>query len=640
MAIEDNKLTPFYKALIENSRDIIKMLDANGVVQFQSFSISTIFGYEPDELVGTLVFERVHPEDRDRAIGILTRTLNGETLSPFIVRFQHKNGSWRYVEVMAHLVDDTVSGVLLNSRDVTEFEETSRARRLADASFEAAFNASSAINSISVAETGEFVNVNEGWMAALGWSREEAIGRTANDLNIWGGRENRVKTLRKFKEKGSLRGLRVELTKKSGERMTVLLDATYLHLPIGTRLYFSALDITERERTEEKLRQSQRLDAIGHLTGGIAHDFNNLLTVILGHAELSQADQSISDQVLESLIAIERATITGANLVQQLLSFSRKQNLLPKTFKLFDHIEAMRPLLQTTVAKDIALEIKCQQNDCFCCLDPQQLDNAILNMAINARDAMPDGGVLEFVVDDIALSAAEAARQGLLPGDFVRLRVKDTGIGMSDETRKHAFEPYYTTKQDQGGTGLGLSMVFGFVAQSGGLINIESEPSATTISILLPRVDEPSSAEHPAAAKRKKAKTGQRVLLVEDNHEVRLSVAKMLDALGFQVTSVGTAQEAEISESLTFDLLVCDVMLPGNQKGPDIAKKFQTAQSGIAVLYMSGYQQGILTTADLESSSVSFIQKPFSKEDLTSKVLGLLAGIEGGDKPAQRFSND
>jgi len=196
MAIEDNKLTPFYKALIENSRDIIKMLDANGVVQFQSFSISTIFGYEPDELVGPLVFERVHPEDRDRAIGILTRTLNGETLSPFIVRFQHKNGSWRYVEVMAHLVDDTVSGVLLNSRDVTEFEETSRARRLADASFEAAFNASSAINSISVAETGEFVNVNEGWMAALGWSREEAIGRTANDLNIWGGRENRVKTLR------------------------------------------------------------------------------------------------------------------------------------------------------------------------------------------------------------------------------------------------------------------------------------------------------------------------------------------------------------------------------------------------------------------------------------------------------------
>ncbi|MFT4713324.1 MAG: PAS domain S-box-containing protein, partial [Candidatus Azotimanducaceae bacterium] len=247
MTIDDKTMLPFYKALIENTRDIVTLLDTNGLVQFQSPSITTIFGYDTAELIGTLVFDRVHAEDRERALSILLKILEGEEVAPFIVRFQHKNGSWRFIEVIAYFLEDEISGVMLNSRDVTEFEETSQARRLIDASFEAAFNANSTINSITVVESGEFINVNNKWVSALGWSRDEAIGKTAYDLNIWGSSENRINAMTKLQQDGRLSGYRVELTAKSGEIRTVLLDAAHLFLPVGTRLYISALDITEME---------------------------------------------------------------------------------------------------------------------------------------------------------------------------------------------------------------------------------------------------------------------------------------------------------------------------------------------------------------------------------------------------------
>ncbi|MGK0472685.1 MAG: PAS domain S-box-containing protein, partial [Candidatus Azotimanducaceae bacterium] len=258
MSVYDQTMLPLYKALIENSRDVVTLLDANGLIQFQSPSIKAIFGYEPEDLIGTLVFDKVHPADRERALALLLKVLDGEEVAHFIVRFQHKNGSWRFVEVAVRFLDQEISGVMLNSRDVTEFEETSHARRLVDASFEASFNASSAMNSITVVETGEFVNVNDGWVSGLGWSREEAIGKTANDLNVWGSVENRSQTMAALQQGGTLRGYRVELTTKVGDIRTVLLDAVTLLLPVGTRLYISALDITEIERTEETLRQSHR----------------------------------------------------------------------------------------------------------------------------------------------------------------------------------------------------------------------------------------------------------------------------------------------------------------------------------------------------------------------------------------------
>lgn len=624
MIIDDEKMLPFYKALIENTRDVVTILDTNGLVQFMSPSITVLFGYNPEELIGTLVFDRVHTEDRERAKSILLKTLAGEEPAPFIVRFKHRNGSWRFVEVIAHLLDEEISGVLLNSRDVTEFEETSLARRLIDASFESAFNANATINSITVVETGEYINVNDRWIAALGWSREDAIGKTANDLNVWGGVENRERIVTALQESGSLKGYRAELTTRTGDVRTVMLDAVYLYLPVGTRLHLSALDITEMEQTEEKLRQSQRLDAIGHLTGGIAHDFNNLLSVILGNAEIAEYDLAASDQVADSLAAIRRASVTGANLIQQLLSFSRKQRLHPISLKIGEHLEAMRPMLQTTIAKDITLEIEAADDDWYCHLDPLQLDNAILNMTINARDAMPTGGVLKFNVQGVVLAERDGAQHDLDAGDYLKLSVQDNGSGMSDATKKHAFDPFYTTKQDFGGSGLGLSMVFGFINQSGGNIFIEPSPRGSKISMLLPRASEPTQNKQVLGDEASTVPHNQSALLVEDNPDVRFLVAKLLTSLGFQVTEVASASESDRLEGQEFDLLICDVMLPGHRKGPDIARRFREQQPKLAVLYMSGFQQGILTTEDLQPHHVSFIQKPFSRDDFAAQIDKLL----------------
>lgn len=624
MPIEDQTLLPLYKALIENSRDVVTLLDANGLVQFQSPSIKSIFGYEPEDLIGTLVFDKIHAEDRGRALATLVKVLNGEEVPHFIVRFQHENGSWRFTEVIAHFLDQEISGVMLSSRDVTEFEETSQARRLVDASFEASFNASSAMNSITVVETGEFVNVNDGWVAGFGWSREEAIGKTANDLNIWGSADNRSQTMAALQQRGTLRGYRVELTTKVGDIRTVLLDAVTLLLPVGSRLYISARDITEIERTEETLRQSQRLDAIGHLTGGIAHDFNNLLTVILGHAELAGDDLGAHDQVGSSLAAITRASATGANLIQKLLSFSRKQRLDPTSIQLGEYLDGMKPLLQTTLEKDIKLETDFADDNWYCFLDALQLESAILNMTINARDAMPTGGTLKFSIREVSLSQAEASRRDLQVGDYLKLSVQDSGVGMSEESKRQAFDPFYTTKQNMGGSGLGLSTVFGFIHQSGGHVFIEPSDVGTTISMLLPRGAESIPYEGFVTSEAIPLERNKTVLLVEDNPDVRRLVSELLKSLGFQVVEVASAAESDVFEGSQFDLLVCDLMMPGNRKGPDIARKFRQHQQDLKVLFMSGYQQGVLTTEDLQSEHVSFIQKPFSRDDFASQIAMLL----------------
>jgi len=644
MAIDEHNIQALHTSLIENTRDVITLLDLSGIVQYQSPSIIALFGYDPEELVGTLIFDRVHGEDRERALNILQKILAGEDVAPFIIRFQHKNGSWRFVEVIAHQLNEEISGVLLNSRDVTDYEETSLARRLIDASFEAAFKASSTINSITVVETGEFINVNDGWVNALGWSREEAIGKTANDLNVWGAPENRDSIIGALQQHDNLRGHRAQLTTKTGKVLTVLLDAVYLSLPVGRRLYFSAVDITEKEQTEERLRQSQRLESIGQLTGGIAHDFNNLLSVILGHADLAAKEPGIQSQVLASLNAIKRASVTGANLIQQLLSFSRKQRLNPVAFRICDHIEAMKPLLQTTIAKDIKLEIEYFGEGWYCMLDPLQFDNAILNITLNARDAMPNGGQLRFRIEELTLGKLEASRYDFQPGDFIKLSIEDTGTGMTDDSKRLAFEPFFTTKQDAGGSGLGLSMVFGFIHQSGGHVfiapgntelatsaapnttsgTISEANSGTTISMLLPRVPVPTQQEIAADIPEVPSLHNKDALLVEDNPDVRMLVSKFLASLGFKVTEVASATQAETLERTKFDLLVCDVMLPGNRKGPEIARLFRERQPELAVLYMSGYQQGVVTTEDLQQQHVSFIHKPFSRDDFSAQIRRLL----------------
>ncbi|MFT7243783.1 MAG: CheY-like chemotaxis protein [Candidatus Azotimanducaceae bacterium] len=284
----------------------------------------------------------------------------------------------------------------------------------------------------------------------------------------------------------------------------------------------------------------------------------------------------------------------------------------------------MKSLLQTTLEKDIKLETDFADDNWYCFLDSLQLESAILNMTINARDAMPEGGTLKFSIREVSLSQAEASRRDLQVGDFLKLSVQDSGVGMSEESKRQAFDPFYTTKQNMGGSGLGLSTVFGFIRQSGGHLFFEPSEVGTTISMLLPRGAAPSSLEEPSISEAIRLERNKTVLLVGDNVGVRLLVSELLKSLGFQVVEVASVVEADVFEETPFDLLVCDLMMPGNRKGPDIARKFREQQQDLKVLFMSGYQEGVLTAEDLQSDHASFIQKHFSRNDSAAQIVKLL----------------
>lgn len=411
-------------------------------------------------------------------------------------------------------------------------------------------------------------------------------------------------------------------------------------------MFVSAVDITEREVLEEQLRQSQKIEAVGELTGGIAHDFNNLLSVILGHADLALMKAGGNLEISRSLDAIIRSAESGAELIQQLLSFSRKQKLNPESFVLGECITGMRTLLQTCVGKEVTIRIKDTAEDWLCHLDPVQLESALLNMTINARDAMPYGGYLRFHISALSLHEQSARALDLQAGDYIQLDIIDDGKGMPPEVIEHAFEPFFTTKSSEHGTGLGLSMVYGFVKQSGGHISITSDSpgSGTTITLLLRRGKVISQRRRQDDKRPILEQQDKRVLLVEDNNEVRSLVAKLLGSLKLEVLEAANGDEAERLMVEPLDLLVCDVMLPGGVKGPDVARTLRAIQPGIAVLYMSGFHPGVLLKEDLAQKGVDFIQQPFSRDDFSSKIETLLhnsikaqsSGTRSADRPGEQ----
>jgi PAS domain S-box-containing protein len=627
MPDNEDPSSSLYKTLVDNVRDVITLMDENGVINFQSPSFEKQFGYTADELIGTNIFELIHKEDVPIALEAIEKVIqvNGD-YPPLILRFLHKDKTWKFIEVAGQLLKGEYSGFVLITRDITEQQEIMSALRLSEGSFQAAFNATSAISAITVPDTGKFLDVNKSWVESLGWSAEEAIGKTANELNIWGGTEERNRVISEFQDKGRLRQFKSALYTKSGERRVVLLDAEYLLVEDDSKMFISGIDITEWEHIEEQLRQSQKLESIGQLTGGIAHDFNNLLSVILGHAELASMDTRNKSEVADSLVAIQKSAQAGAKLIQQLLAFSRKQKLSPESFNLGERLRAMRPILTTTLGKEIDLRIDTDDEGWQCQLDPIQLESAVLNMVINSCDAMPNGGELAFLVKGTKLTQEQALIWEMQPGDYLQLDIKDTGAGMSPELIGRAFEPFFTTKQHSGGTGLGLSMVFGFTKQSGGHVSISSDPQGrgTTLSLLLPRSRVVNQSTREGKFVTIYEHQNKRVLLVEDNEEVRVLISMFLKSLKLEVSVAGCSEDVEQFEEQTFDLLVSDVMLPGGMKGPDIARELRYKHPKIAVLYMTGYEEGTLSPEDLEQDKVAFLQKPFSRKDFSNKIESLL----------------
>ncbi|MHB0769704.1 ATP-binding protein [Bradyrhizobium sp. 5.13L] len=377
-----------------------------------------------------------------------------------------------------------------------------------------------------------------------------------------------------------------------------------------------------------KLSQSQKMEAMGQLTGGVAHDFNNLLTVILGNSE-HLADRLAGNKELQRIADdIATAAERGSDLTRSLLAFARKQPLRPREIDIAEQVTGMKQLLRRTLGEHIDCSFTFAPDLWLASIDPGQLATAVLNLVLNARDAMPDGGKLMVEVRNISLSEADLDVNGEpRPGDYVMLAVQDTGTGMSNEVLVRAFEPFFTTKEVGKGTGLGLSMVYGFAQQSGGLVQMQSEPGqGSVVRLFFPRLATPPS-EEPPPAERGTAHDGhETILVVEDDDMVRAYVESELKTLGYRViaTSNGPAALDVLRQPGDIQLLFTDVVMPGGMFGPELARQATGLRPGLKVLFTSGYSQSPVKTPD-QIGDARILTKPFRRKDLAAMLRAALS---------------
>jgi signal transduction histidine kinase len=391
------------------------------------------------------------------------------------------------------------------------------------------------------------------------------------------------------------------------------------------------LDVTVSQHQEERLRQSQKMEAVGQLTGGVAHDFNNLLAVVMGNAELlARWAVDASEKHRRAIDAIVRASQRGAELTQRLLAFSRKQMLDPEIIDLGTRLPDINAMLRRTLGETIDLKNVLAGNLWRCLVDPGQLENASLNLAINARDAMPRGGRLTIETSNTVLDRDYvAAHSDLEPGEYVMVAVSDSGVGMSADTVEHAFDPFFTTKEIGKGTGLGLSMVFGFAKQSGGHVTIYSEPDVgTTVKLYLPRSIEASEEQKEEPSTLPPPTREEIVLVVEDDADARALTVTLVGSLGYEVleTANGPAALELLEQQPTVDILLTDVVLPHGLSGPEIAQRARKIVPGLKVLFMSGYAESAITHRGELEEGLVFLQKPFGLDDLANKLRTVLDG--------------
>ena len=425
-------------------------------------------------------------------------------------------------------------------------------------------------------------------------------------------------------------------SKARGER---LVEGRYRASVVPHRHLCLAMDITDRRLLEERLAQSEKMEGVGRLAGGIAHDFNNLLTVILGYVELLLGSRGADDPDRADLEEIQRAGQRAAVLTQQLLAYSRKQVLLPKAVDLNETLSNLKGILTLLVREDITLSFQLASKPAVVTIDPAQLEQVILNLVLNARDALPAGGLIRLEVARLPLSEVDVpSDQAARSAEYVRLRVIDNGVGMTQEVCAHMFEPFFTTKEIGKGTGLGLASAYGIVRQSHGFIGVTSEPGlGSTFTMHFPVVDVPeASREHQALPEELIPSGGhETILLVEDEDAVRHVITTVLRRQGYHVLDAATPRQAiELLDQHTgrIDLLLTDIVMP-EMNGPALAQRLVAARPDLRVLFVSGYAGSALSAA---SPHLNFLGKPFHPSALAAKVREVLSKPRSGAQPSTK----
>ncbi|MGH7858530.1 MAG: hybrid sensor histidine kinase/response regulator, partial [Candidatus Binatia bacterium] len=430
-----------------------------------------------------------------------------------------------------------------------------------------------------------------------------------------------------FEREGQLKNVEIDMRRKDGTRIRTMLNAAPFHDSMGNvaGVLGSLRDITERTRLQAELLQSQRMEAVGRLAGGVAHDFNNLLTVIRASAGLALLELPEGHPLRPSLEEIDEAAQRSAELTTQLLAFARRQVVSPQVLDLNQLLRNIEKMLRRVIGEDVDLVTRLAAGACPVRANRSQLEQVVMNLAVNARDAMPSGGTL--LLETANISVGGAGPGGVAPGEYVRLVVTDTGRGIPEEARIHIFEPFFTTKDIGKGTGLGLATCYGIVTQGGGHIEADSAPGrGSSFRVVLPRVSELPIAS--SRGERCRRSTGREtVLLVEDEAMVRRVTAAVLRERGYTVIEAAGAEEAIAfavgSGGEAVDLLLSDVVLP-KRSGPEVAERVRKARPRTRVLFMSGHCDDSRLGRALRQPGAAFLQKPFTPEALSDCVRRLL----------------
>ncbi|MGI9405179.1 MAG: PAS domain S-box protein [Hyphomicrobiaceae bacterium] len=620
------------RAVINTVPDAIITIDENGTVNSFSPAAERVFGYTAGEVVGQNVKMLMPSPYHDEHDGYIAHyRATGEKKIIGIgreVEARRKDGSVFPINLAVNemLVDGQCmfTGVIQDISTLRQAQSASlRLDQILDHSLNEIF--------IFDATTLRFAQVNSGARRNLGYSIDELLDMTPVDIKPEfdaGEFAELIESLRDGSEEQIV--FRTIHERKDGTTYPVEVHLQLMAEESPPVFVAIILDISEVERREAMLRQAQKMEAVGQLTGGIAHDFNNLLTVILGNSELLMMQLEENDTAQKLLADAIDAAERGSELTGQLLAFARQQPLSPKVIDLNELVLKMMDLLRRTLGETIRLSTVLATDLGKTLADPVQVHNALLNLAINARDAMPGGGELIIETSNADLDGDSAAVvEGAAPGAYVRLSVRDSGCGMPPDVQAQAFDPFFTTKDTGKGTGLGLSMVHGFAKQSDGHVSLYSEVGhGTSISLYLPDTKGESGSTDARAGTRPPEKTtGERILVVEDDHRVRAVTVRRLEHLGYRPVEASNAAEAmEYLEGSSdpVDLLFTDIVMPGGTSGIELAQDVRTAYPDMKIVLTSGYaQDGLLATKDLP-----WLRKPFALSDLARTLHETLHGNE------------
>jgi two-component system, cell cycle sensor histidine kinase and response regulator CckA len=585
----------------------------------QEFSQMTILDIRPSEDVETVLRSAL----RNRAHGLQF---------PEVWRHRLKSGTIIDVEITSHdLIFDGKEAELILANDITEKKKNLERLRQSEERFSKVFQANPLPITIATRDEGRYLDVNDAFLTMMEYGRDEVVGHTSKELNFWIDTTSREAMVHQLDQSNPVTALELELRQRSGKIKVVQIAADLIPLN-GIVCILSILrDVTEARHLEQQFRQAQKMEAVGELAGGLAHDFNNMLSVVSGYSDLALEELDPESPVRRRIVQIKSAAQRSAALTRQLLAFSRRQVLQPTILDLNTVVAALKDMLRRVISEDISLTIVPAHSLDLVRADRGQIEQALMNLVVNARDAMPNGGEIAIETMNVELDEIYAyAHPAVVPGRYVMLSLSDTGCGMDKSILSRIFEPFYTTKPPGKGTGLGLSMVYGVVRQSGGHIVAYSEPEkGTNFRIYLPRAAGAPETRTQTEAPAQYVKGSESILLVEDEQVLRGLTAELLESEGYKVVPAQNAQAAIsiMSEpGVSIDLLLTDVILPGIS-GTELVSLLRASRPNLKVLYMSGYAgTQIARHGVLEAEA--FVEKPFTKASLLGHVRKVLGGAE------------